>query len=302
MNGRYLWQSPGGGSITSVHSPRPGTLALVIALAISPAAAVAQKPAVLFGVVTNLNGVRIGGVEMTLASAAAGTALSATPLRVVTNDSGEFIFDAPPTGKLRMTARRIGFKPQEKGFKLDAGASRQEDFELEGIPELLDSIHVTGKLGIGRMAEFWNRRAGGLGAFITRADIDRRKPYRPSDLLRTVSGVRVTGDNALDRPEIQMGRTAVLPATRGGAAQLGGRCIVNYYVDGNWVSPGTFHIDDISPSSIEAIEVYRGPAEIPARFRQRETACGLIVIWTREPPPKEKPDVRISSGVSADHR
>ena len=40
--------------------------------------------------------------------------------------------------------------------------------------------------------------------------------------------------------------------------------------------------------SIEAIEAYRGPAEIPPRFRQRDTACGLIVIWTREPPPKRK--------------
>ncbi|HVT40224.1 MAG TPA: carboxypeptidase regulatory-like domain-containing protein [Gemmatimonadaceae bacterium] len=274
-----------------MHSPRPRIVALAMALATISAAGIAQKPAVLFGVVTNLNGVRIGGVEMTLVNASGGSALSAPALHVVTNDSGEFIFDSPPTGKLRMTARRIGFKPQEKGFKLDVGASRQEDFELEGIAELLDSIHVTGVLGTGRMAEFWNRRAGGLGAFITRADIERRKPYRPSDLLRTVSGVRVTGDNALDRPVIQMGRTSVQPSTRGGAAQLGGRCVVNYYVDGSWVSPGTFHIDDISPSSIEAMEVYRGPAEIPPRFRQRETACGLIVIWTREPPPKEKPDL-----------
>jgi hypothetical protein len=283
-----------------VQSPHPGILALAIALATTAPPAGAQKPSVLFGVVTNLNGVRIGGVEMTLVSTATGSALSATPLRVVTNDSGEFFFDTPPTGKLRMTARRIGFKPQEKGFKLDVGATRQEDFELEGIAELLDSIHVTGVQGNGRMAEFWNRRVAGLGVFITRADIDRRKPYRPSDLLRTVNGVRVTGDNAMDRPEIQMGRTSVLPATRGGAVQLGGRCVVNYYIDGNWVSPGTFHIDDIAPSSIEAIEVYRGPAEIPPRFRQRETACGLIVIWTREPPPKEKPDARMSLRVTAD--
>ena len=59
-------------------------------------------------------------------------------------------------------------------------------------------------------------------------------------------------------------------------------------VDGNWVPPGTFHLDDISPTMIEAIEIYRGPAEVPAKFRQRETACGLIVIWTREPPPRER--------------
>ena len=38
---------------------------------------------------------------------------------------------------------------------------------------------------------------------------------------------------------------------------------------------------------LEAVEVYRGPAEIPVRFRQRETACGVIALWTREPPSKQ---------------
>ena len=44
----------------------------------------------------------------------------------------------------------------------------------------------------------------------------------------------------------------------------------------------------MTPGTIEAMEVYRGPAETPAKFRQREAACGLIVIWTREPPPRER--------------
>jgi hypothetical protein len=261
-------------------SPRR-RLALGVAL-VASVALPAQKPPVLFGVVTNLNGVRLGGVEMTIVN---------TTFLVVTNDSGEFIFDTPPTGKLRLAARRLGFKPQEKGLKLDVGASRQQDFELEGIAELLDSVKVVGKQGTGRMAEFWNRRAVGLGAFITRQDIENRKPYRPSDMLRTINGVRILGDDASGRSIIQMGRTAVSMPVRRGSTTLAASCIVNYYVDGNWVSPGTFHIDDLSPAAIEAIEIYRGPAEIPARYRQRETACGLIVVWTREPPPpKEKPD------------
>jgi hypothetical protein len=214
-----------------------------------------------------------------------------TALRVVTNDSGQFIFESPPTGRLHLAARRIGFKAQDHGFKLDVGSSRQEDFELEGNIEQLDSVRIFGNFGNGRMAEFYNRRAVGIGAFITRADIDRRKPYQPSDLLRTVAGVRVTADNALgSKPKIEMGRQAVILAPRRGVVSSGAVCVVNYYLDGSWVPGGTFHMDDLSPGSIEAIEIYRGPAEIPPRFKQRETACGLIVIWTREPPPREKPD------------
>ncbi|MFI5243787.1 MAG: carboxypeptidase regulatory-like domain-containing protein [Gemmatimonadales bacterium] len=257
-------------------------LAALCALACALAAAAgAQKPTVLFGVVTNVNGVRIKGVALTLAN---------TTLQVVTNDSGEFVFATPPTGRLRLTARRLGFKPEEKGFKLEIGDSKKVDFELEGIAEQLDSIMVLGRSGNGRMADFWNRRMMGVGAFITHDDIERRKPYRPSDLLRTVNGVRVDTDNGDGRPMIRMGRTAIAMPPRRGSATLAADCKVTYYLDGHFVPGGTFHIDDLPTMSIEAIEVFRGPSETPASFRQRETACGVISIWTREPPPKERRD------------
>jgi len=243
----------------------------------------AQKTTILFGVVTNANGLPLKGVELLIANSA---------LKVTTNDSGIYIFESPPTGRVRVTARRIGFKPIEKGFKVEPGENRQLDFSLEGIPEMLDSVRVmTQQGGTSRMAEFWNRRQLGIGAFITRADIERKKPYHATDLLRNVTGVRVIGeDNAMGRPQITMGRTGIGMRNYRNAMSLAGDCRVNYYVDGSWVPAGTFHPDDISPVSIEAIEIYRGASEIPPKFRARETACGLIVIWTREPPARERPD------------
>ena len=42
------------------------------------------------------------------------------------------------------------------------------------------------------------------------------------------------------------------------------------------------HLDDIvEPANIAGIEIYRSPAELPARFGGAESACGVIVIWTR---------------------
>jgi hypothetical protein len=208
----------------------------------------------------------------------------------VTNDSGQFLFDTPPTGRLRLTAHRIGFKPMEKGFKIDVGESKQVDFELEGVPEELDSVLVLARGGNNRMSDFWNRRMIGVGAFITHADIDRRKPYRPSDLLRTVNGVRVDTDNGDGRPVIRMGRTALGTRTFKNVQTLAADCRVTYYLDGHLMPAGTFHIDDLPAMSIEAIEIFRGPSEVPAAFHKAETACGVISIWSREPPPKEKPD------------
>lgn len=244
----------------------------------------AQKPTMLFGVVTNANGLPLKGVELLIAN---------STMKVTSNDSGVYIFESPPLGRVRVTARRIGFKPLEKGFKIERGENLQLDFSLEGVPELLDSVLVmTQQGGTSRMAEFWNRRQLGIGAFITRADIERRKPFNSTDLLRNVTGVRIIGeDNAMGRPVITMGRSG-LGIKSGGrnSTSLAGDCRVNYYLDGMWVPAGTFHPDDLSPVSIEAIEIYRGASEIPPKFRARETACGLIVIWTREPPAKARAD------------
>jgi hypothetical protein len=32
--------------------------------------------------------------------------------------------------------------------------------------------------------------------------------------------------------------------------------------------------------SISAIEVYRGPAELPVQYGGAESACGVLLIWT----------------------
>jgi len=239
-----------------------------------------SRTTTLSGVVSNLNGVPIPRAEVIIVN---------TELRAFSNDSGVYEFMAVPVGRVRIIARRIGFEPEEERVSLDVGRHKQVDFELKGIPELLDSVMIREAGGNGRMSDFWARRMLGVGAFITRQDIERRHPQRSSDLLRTITGVKVMlGDNAMDRSVITMGRTGtVLRQQRPGSKTLVNSCDISYYVDGSYVPPGTFHMDDMSPLAIEAVEVYRGPSETPARLRQRDTACGVIVIWTREPPAKQ---------------
>ena len=232
------------------------------------------RTAIVHGVVTNLNGVRLPNVDVQIVG---------TDLRAATNDSGVYRFDVVPAIRIRLIARRIGFEPSEERVSLETVSMRQVDFELKGIPEQLDSVMIREAGGNGRMSDFYARRLAGVGFFITYEDIERRRPSRSSDLLRTVAGVKVAlGDSGFDRPVIQMGRSPVMSRGRG-VSPLGGECSVSYYVDGSYVPPGTFHLDDISPLALEAIEVYRGPAETPARLRQRDTACGVIMVWTRDP-------------------
>lgn len=242
------------------------------------------KTTTLSGVVTTLSGVPVPRVELILAG---------TEIRAVTNDSGVYEFLAAPVGRIRLVARRIGFEPSEERATLEAGRHKQMDFELKGIAELLDSVMIREAGGHGRMSDFWARRMVGVGAFITRADIERRRPQHPSDLLRTVTGVKVVmGESGFDKATIMMGRNTVLSRSgRTAGPTLGNDCKVSYYVDGSYVPSGTFHMDDMSPLMLEAVEIYRGPSETPSALRQRDTACGVIVIWTREPdrPSTKKP-------------
>lgn len=152
---------------------------------------------------------------------------------------------------------------------------------------------------------FNRRQRMGLGHFITRADIDRYTPMSSADILRRVPGVRVRSNRAGDHV-ITMARST-------------SRCRVQYYVDNipmpteqlldaaidqrimadmaqNGDNAQTrakasskklnrdlpaFTIDHIPPETIEAIEVYRGVAEIPIEYRGAGSLCGVVLIWTR---------------------
>ena len=255
-------------------------LLLVLAVPAHRATGQEDRTGIVFGTVRNVNQVPLQGAEVRILG---------TSVRAVTNDSGEFKLDGVHSGRFKFVARRLGFQSAEVTVRLAEGESKEIRVILLGIPELLDSVVVIGEQTTGRMADFWRRRTIGVGAFITRAEIERRRPSRPSMLLMALSGVSVAGSDALGQPNIQMGRSGVASATKNRAQMLAADCQVAYYVDGMQTSRGAFHIDDLPPQDIEAIEVYRGPSEIPAKFRAIDTGCGLIVIWTREPPPRTRP-------------
>ncbi len=88
-----------------------------------------------------------------------------------------------------------------------------------------------------------------------------------------------------------MGEQQLHDPDDGGSPSLSTRaewgCVnANIYVDGMRVvrDNQAFResIDNfVSPSEIAAMEVYRGPSEVPAEFGGSVGGCGAIVIWTR---------------------
>jgi hypothetical protein len=45
------------------------------------------------------------------------------------------------------------------------------------------------------------------------------------------------------------------------------------------------NIDDVPLNNIGAVEVYRGPSEMPPEFNYPDAVCGVVLIWTRTADP-----------------
>lgn len=135
---------------------------------------------------------------------------------------------------------------------------------------VMDEIEVTVNRGW-RLEEagFWERQRTGMGSYLTPAEIDRRDPQRTADLLSTMPGLNV-GPAQYGYRALRMGRSA---ANRS--------CDPVLYVNGHLTV--SQHVDDVHADDVLAVEVYRGPASLPARFHRNhgKSDCGAIVIWTK---------------------
>lgn len=203
----------------------------------------------------------------------------------ITDSTGRFsIMDVPP-GDETVKVRLIGFSEDSLPIDLRAGHTTDVTFLLDRNVLRLEEISVTVDRPIrDELQEFYRRKEIGLGWFIGPGDIERRKPQRPSDLLRTVPGVEVM--------PVRFGKSFV----RFRRAVGNRRCEPALFVDG--VHTKAMDLDDIDRSDLLALELYRGPGEIPAEFTRGSGNCGAIVAWTRvygdprsnrgEEPPRER--------------
>ena len=127
-----------------------------------------------------------------------------------------------------------------------------------------------------RMRPFYERRERGSGDFFTRSEIEERNPIVITDLSRGVPGVTLTQSDF----SVQIRFSRAMRGLGGGT----GCSSPLIYVDGAFAGgAGDYvNLDNlVIPNQVEAIEVYKGPSQIPPQFNMTGSACGVIVIWTR---------------------
>ncbi|NIQ54775.1 MAG: TonB-dependent receptor plug domain-containing protein, partial [Gemmatimonadetes bacterium] len=132
----------------------------------------------------------------------------------------------------------------------------------------------------------YHRNVG--GHFITPHDIERSPARTTEDLLLGIPGVAVQPISD-DGPGSEFGRTPFV-GDRVRIRSGNGLCDPTVYVDGVRVpyrpegrSPAT--LTSVVPlGSVEAVEVYRRPSEVPMEYNATQTGgsvCGVLVFWTR---------------------
>jgi TonB-dependent Receptor Plug Domain len=182
-------------------------------------------------------------------------------------------------GRETLVVRRIGYADQQREVAPGGGAL---EVALAPAPVAVGGVEATSR----RMPlspplqRFYQRLDRGRGSFVTREQIERRKPRRLTDLFREIPGVRVANTSRGDR----LVMTGATPAMyRVDPRWEAGDCPVQYYLDGVSYQPDFAGVpNDVRPDEVEGIEVYRRLSEVPVEYRRRGAECGVVLIWLKE--------------------
>lgn len=193
-----------------------------------------------------------------------------------TDSTGYFRLDGFNAGEHTITARSLGFEPVSAkvqtrddgvvGTTLIIGANIQRLRAVRVISEGLDDPR-----SLSALEDFYRRMARDAGTFITRRDLEGAPTLAP--LLAKTPGVRLQ-TNVYGDQSISFARCQPWLGTAGREDAIA------YFLDGLRTSGDLLSV--FRPQNIEAIEIYRGPSELPPEAMGN--ACAAVFIWTRRSP------------------
>lgn len=213
-------------------------------------------------------------------------------MRIVADSAGIFTFENVPVGTQQLTIRRSGYRTRTVEVDMSDGAFVSLTLALQPLGVELTPLSVEAEATEARrhLAGFEERSRLGFGHHLTREEFEVWSPSQVTDVLRHVPSIRIQPN-----PSYPFGddtRRYIVESRRDGQFGVnpltGSECPVLYFVDGMAVgSARDLEIDNIlSVYQIDAIETYVG-VQIPTRFQQPGSSCGVIGFWTRQISPTE---------------
>jgi hypothetical protein len=262
-------------------------------MALSGAPVAAQS--FVTGVVRDSVGIPIAGATVAIA------ALNRT---AETDAKGEFRLANVTIGMRMISVRRVGFTPFSKLVSVSDGENALPPIVLGRLITKLDTV-VSEEQMLWRerplLREMAENMRIGLGQFVLRKDLERLTGLAVSTAFRGRNGLMVVTD---------MGGHAYIASSRGVKSLMNNEvmdlegawgalspknarllCYPRVYLDNQPLSVRSNFVPDVNqflPENLEAIEMYAGGAQTPARYNSLNTQCGVIVLHSRVSPKKGK--------------
>jgi len=197
----------------------------------------------------------------------AKVSLEGQNLALNTDDKGRFKFPKVAAGTYVIRAEVEGFPPATSTLLLSPNDRIEVEFQVGNNDAVtLPELSVTEPdARVSPVPEFNRRATGGGGRYLTRDYIEKRAAANMMDLLRIVPGVRIKCARSERLCTLHFARHT--------------DCSPAYFVDGIPTDKAVLFL--MSPSDIEGVELYSGPAETPPELEGIRSGCGAIAIWTR---------------------
>lgn len=204
----------------------------------------------------------------------------------VTDETGEFEFEEVDPGTYTVSFSHLGYEEHQEQVILREGVEFVElRVRLASSPIEIEGLDVPGGIEppeFGTLSPVYERMRRmeqlGLGHFVTRDEIEEWYPTgRPSEILRNVPGITV-----------HSGRPPGWEVRRARGSRTAESCPgPTVYLDdvrimrpGNW-GEGMHPDHLVGAGELDAVEVYRSPAELPAAYSGPDAQCGVVLLWTR---------------------
>jgi len=232
---------------------------------------------------------RTGILEGTVVAAEDGEPISGA--RVVldkddlvrtSGDNGSFMFSKVSAGAVTVTASMLGYGDAEGSVVVGGGQTVQIEVRLSPRPIELEPIVVEAtRLEIdGVLADVQRRAERGWGTVLMSEQLEpRRSVTRTTDILQEY-GASVVGSTESQRG-LYFRRTGCAPVVYiDGIRATSGSRSRSVIGSGGEVDAAQA-VNLVHPLNIEAMEIYRGPAQVPGEFLDSNAQCGVILIWTK---------------------
>lgn len=204
---------------------------------------------------------------------------------ITTGPGGSALAASLAPGELSMLTRHVGYAPGKLSARVIAGRNALPIVLSENDAPMLDTVRIVGAsplAGLHRNDEVDERRKLKIATVsYTAEQIRERNPVDLWQMLRNVPSIKLTLADKYGGLYAQSARSDSWSPGNGTKP-----CNITIMVDGKVQNPNgdAFDLRLLPPpTDIYAMEVFAGPASIPAKYSGvgSDKWCGMIAVWSK---------------------